>query len=48
VSEQRLNHANVGAALEQMGREAMPERVERESALRNPPSLTASLNSRLN
>src|SRR5262252_6649129 len=30
VSEQRLNHANVGAALKQMGREAVAKRMQRE------------------
>ena len=36
MSEQRLNQANVGAALEQMGGEAMPERVERERLAQSP------------
>jgi hypothetical protein len=30
VSEQRLNHANVRAALKQMGREAVAKRMQRE------------------
>jgi hypothetical protein len=30
VSEQRLDHANVRAALEQMGREAVAKRMQRE------------------
>src|SRR5215510_3671251 len=34
--EQRLNQANVGAALEQMGREAMTERVERDRLAQSP------------
>jgi len=36
VTEQCLNQANVGAALEQMGREAMTERVERERLAQSP------------
>jgi hypothetical protein len=30
MSEQRLNHANVLAALEQMGRKAMAKRMQRD------------------
>src|SRR6516165_2858108 len=30
VTEQRLDHANVGAALKQMGREAVAKRMQRE------------------
>lgn len=49
MSEQRLNHANVGAALEQMGREAVAKRMQRDclaqprgfgSLLEQPTELT--------
>src|SRR6516225_5716374 len=40
VSEQRLDHANVGATLKQMGREAAAKRM-RESVLRSPAAFAA-------
>jgi hypothetical protein len=47
VSEQRLDHPNVGAALEQMGCEASRS-VCRESLLRSPAAVAACLKSRAN
>src|SRR6202166_4044719 len=44
MSEQRLNHANVLAALEQMGRKAVAKRMQR-AVLRSAAALAASLNS---
>src|SRR6516225_3294296 len=39
VSEQRLNHANVRAALKQMGREAVAKRMQREGFTQARPAL---------
>ena len=47
VSEQRLNQPNIGAALEEMGREAMTKRVQRER-LTQPRRFRGFLNSRPN
>jgi hypothetical protein len=40
VSEQRLNHPNVRAALEQMGRETMAKRMQRERLAQPAPRLS--------